>query len=573
MEVVFSPQTNPFHNALEAISSLRSGEGSTLSGLFGSSKAFFIASFFQRIKKSLLVVTPTQEDAEGFEKDLAFFLGEDNVLLYPSWEVLPFEAQSPHPDIEAKRIEVLYKLLKGQPLVVVTTPPALMQRVIPRDVLESSVEYLEAGKIVNRDWLIEGLLNKGYARMALVEERGEISVRGGILDIFPPIYPSPIRLEFFGDEIDSIRFFVPVTQRSKGEILPPFAKGGEGGITILPAREMSFDEERRESALEGLKVRADELYLPNTTIEDLSERIMGRLVFSGMEFLLPLFYPSFDTIFEYLPQDAILFIDEPSRMEEEVDRFGLEIQEMTTRLKARRQFFVRPEDLYLSNEGFLSHLKTLGGVSLYSLEIPETLQIPTKSNLDIRQDIAMRKEELLKPLVDRVKDWSATGWRIFFVTHTVGQAERLRELLEGYCLPLAIRPGKVDTTLWFTPSPGPTTPQIILGELTAGFRIPSMNLVIITEEDIFGEKVKRRPPTPRKEEAFLTRLRDLDVGDLVVHNEHGIGVYQGLKKLQIEGIENDFLFLEYQGGDRLYLPVHRLNLVSKYAGVEGRHLS
>jgi len=578
MAALYPPQASTFHKALEAISSLRPGERSTLSGLFGSSKAFFIATLLNSqpsTLNSILIITPDQEGAEGFAKDLDLFLhakhdhGEGNTILYPSWELLPFEAQSPHPDIEAAGIGVLYKLLEGhaerggQPLVVVTTPSALMQRVIPPEVLRSSVEYLEVGKAIDRDRLVEDLLNRGYSRMAMVEERGELSVRGGILDIFPPLYPQPIRLEFFGDWVESIRAFDPSSQRSKGDIK---------AITILPASELSFDGERKAFALKGIRERADELGLSSVVREELSERVRGGLIFSGMEFLLPLFYPSLNTFFDYLPKETILFLNEPMKVEEEVERFGQEVREMEVKLRDRRQFFVRPEALYLSKEGFLTHLKAFSAVHLNGLGLPGALQLPAESNMDIRQDIALRKEELLKPLVDRVKTWQDLGWRVFLVCHTSGQSERLKELLEGYNLSPHLQGGgrwPLDAS-YHCPVTTVRNPEIIVGELGTGFRIPSINLAVITEEDIFGERVKRRPPTPRKMDAFLTQLRDLEVGDLVVHTDHGIGVYQGLKRLKIEGIENDYLMLEYQGGDRLYLPVHRLSLIGKYIGVEGK---
>ncbi|MEK7828614.1 MAG: transcription-repair coupling factor, partial [Deltaproteobacteria bacterium] len=214
---------------------------------------------------------------------------------------------------------------------------------------------------------------------------------------------------------------------------------------------------------------------------------------------------------------------------------------------------VRPEEFYLSSDELKAALDKMrmvlvGAYGHTPLPNAGGIEFSTQSNLDIRQDIASRKEEILKPLVNKIKDWQDLGWGVFIICHNTGQAERLKELMEG-----ALR-----------------LPTILIGDLSSGFRFPSIKLAVITEEEIFGQKVKRRPPPSHKIDAFLTQLQDLNIGDFIVHTIHGIGIYQGLKRLKIEDIENDFLLLEYQGGDKLYLPVQRLHLVGKYRGVEGK---
>ncbi len=424
-----SPQYNTFLKALEAISTLKSGERCALSGLLGSSKAFFIASLFQSqgpvpasspIKdfvdkfkqgsnlKSVLIIVPTQEEAENLAKDINFFLGRNIALFYPSWEILPFEAQSPHPDIIAARIDILYKLAQGNhqmhrdppqadELIIVTTPSAIMQRVIPKGVLIPSVQRFEVGKEVNREEILQRLLQIGYSRTGLVEERGEMRVTGGILDIFPPSYSAPVRIEFFGDEIDSIRTFDSATQRSKENL--------EEAV-ILPARESIFSKNVKEMALDKLRKRADELELPKDVRESISDRIRDGLLFAGIDFLSPLFYEGLDTLFDYLPKDCLLFLNNLNEIEEAGRGFENEVLDGKIKIEEKRQFFVKPEEFYMDVMEFKSGFEKMGTVVMeaYSPPQPPSLikegeggvekgvtnscEFSTQSNLDIRQDIA-----------------------------------------------------------------------------------------------------------------------------------------------------------------------------------------
>ena len=598
-----SPQDNSFHKALEAILALRLGERFVLSGLLGSSKAFFIASLLGKgfpplspsmrgIKgevapttnsepRTVLIITPTQEEAENFTKDINFFLGKKTAFFYPSWEILPFESQSPHPDIIAARIDILHKLAHGHHNIIVTTSSAIMQRVIPKGVLISSVQRFEVGMEVNRDEILQRLLQIGYSRTGLVEEKGEMRVAGGILDIFPPSYSAPVRIEFFGDEIESIRTFDSATQRSKEDLKE---------AVILPAKEIIFSKNVNEMALDKLRKRADELELPKDVRESISDRIRDGLVFAGIDFLSPLFYERLDTLFDYLPKDCLLFLNNLNEIEEAGRGFENEVSDGRIKIEEKRQFFVKPEEFYIDVMEFKSGFEKMGtvvmeasispGPHLIDKGVTNSCEFSTQSNLDIRQDIATPLPTLprtggaegvgvLKPLVDKMKDWHDLGWSVFLVCHTTGQAERLKELLESYRL------APISSDLRLNPpfekgGMGGFVFSILIGDLSSGFRFPSIKLAIVTEEEVFGQKVKRRPPPSHKIDAFLTQLQDLNIGDFIVHTIHGIGIYQGLKRLKIEDIENDFLLLEYQGGDKLYLPVQRLHLVGKYRGVEGK---
>src|SRR3990170_3905206 len=546
-------KTYTFREAVKQAQGLGAGSQLNLTGLYGSSRAYLLAEAFRAMKKPVLAVLPGPEEAEAFAEDLRFFLGREEVLVYPSPEILPFELQPHHQDIQAQRMEVFFNLLAKRPFVVVTPASTLLQKVTPKESLSQRVVIIKKGEEVDRDALLATLQDTGYSRMTMVEERGEMSIRGGILDIFPPMYDSPLRIEFFGDEVESIRTFDISTQRSLKEIEE---------TRILPSRESTLLKSLRMGARERLIERAEDLGLNREAWEPLSDRLRDG-VLSGLDALLPLLHGKLDTLFDYLPQDALVAIVEPELALTSMEKSAKEAASSASRFVERKEFFVEPASLYLTPEeawGLIGKRAVLNIESIHA----GGAEVATESNIDIRQEISFRKgEELFKPLTDRVSSWLEEKKKVFLTAHNRGQAERTRELLEDYGLgPSIIKAAElqtIETSGFF----------VATGSLSSGFRLPSEALVVISEEEVFGERVKRRAPPSRKLEAFLTQLQDLSPGDFIVHKQHGIGLYRGLKRLSIDGVDSEFLLLEYRGGDRLYLPVWRMDLVSKYHGLEG----
>jgi transcription-repair coupling factor (superfamily II helicase) len=549
------PQENTYtlKDSLAASLGLKAGGEFTLSGAYGSSKAFFLASLFRASSRPVLAVLPTQEAAEDFLEDLRFFLCPEEVLLYPSTETLPFEPLQTHQDLRSQRMEVLFNLPVHKPFITVSAAANLMHRVIPKSGLTAGVLEIEKGGEYARDEFIATLHEIGYSRMSMVEERGEMSLRGGILDIFPPMYESPLRIEFFGDEVESIRHFDITTQRSLKEL---------DSIRILPARETTLAKAGRVGARDKLIERADLLGVKRESWEPLSGKLRDGVT-GGMDHLLPLFYDKLDTVFDYLRDDALVAIVDPELSDSEIEKFASEVSEAAGRLQAKRQFFVEPRSAYLSAEEARGLFKTRPVVKIESLR-GYGPGLTVESNLDLRQEIALKKgEELLAPLARRVIEWVGEGQKVFLTAHNRGQAERTAELLEGYGLKPPVIAGaevveKADKGFF-----------IATGSLSTGFRLRAESVVVVSEEEVFGERVKRRAPPSKRLDAFLTQLHDLSAGDFIVHAHHGIGLYKGLKRISVDGIENDFLLLEYRGGDKLYLPVWRMDLVSKYHGFEG----
>jgi transcription-repair coupling factor (superfamily II helicase) len=556
------------HAALTA-GKLPTGGGLTVTGLYGSSRAFFLAKAYRLKARTMLAVLSTDEEAQRFAEDLKFFLGPGDVFFYPSTEVLPFEMLPTHHEILAVRVALLARLLEGRPLIIVSAARSLAQKVMPKKILREGVVTLASGEEFPMEGLVAALSRAGYSRMSMVEERGEMSVRGGIVDVFPPGYDLPLRIEFFGDQVESIRTFEINAQRSIK---------GLTEARILPATESASTEGSYAGAKERVLERASELGLERSAWEpvlsSLSTDKVGRGG-RGTDALLPLFHERVDTVFDYLEKETIVYIIEPEAVEEELKRFGTDITGAEERLTEMKRFFVRPESLFLTPAEVTTCLELYPMVEVEALRGARGtdekgrvfMEVASHSNLDLRQDLSIKKgqkaDEPLKPLADRIEGWMETGQSLFITAHNSGQAERTGELLEGY----GLKPGLVKgAEILSHARPGLF---IAVGSLASGFRVPSETTVVVTEEEVFGQRVKMRSPPARKLDAFLTELQDLSVGDHIVHAHHGIGLYKGLNRLGIEGVEADFLLLEYRDGDRLYLPVWRMDLVSRYHGVGG----
>jgi transcription-repair coupling factor (superfamily II helicase) len=510
-----------------------------LTSLAGSSKAFLLSHWREKVRGSLLVIVPHMRDAEILLEDLRFFMKEPEVpcFLFPQWETLPYDEIPPHPEIIRERVRVLFSLLRGEEAVIVSSIKALMQKVLGPADLKESLFSLSAGEEMDRDRLIHFLHGGGYTSVKIVEQRGDFSIRGAIIDISTPFYEEPLRLEFDGDRLESIRQFDAETQRS----LP----GGmmEDAI-LLPARDISKDS----SAQNALK-----------------------------------------TLLDYLKGNEIIFIEEGDEVEREGKAFSHLIQEHYEKALLKKRSVSPPEAVYLNDGDVSLYLKRFQTVTLqggplappacqhifsFGTETNENLQREMRAVLSART--SSPETSLFSILLRNLHDWREKGLGIFIVSHTQGQAERLKDLLSEY----GVEP-RLDKAKRFREAIDPSERRIVLlvGSLSSGFRNPLEGWVILTEEEIFGER--RRLPEGKvrtsiasaswqKREPALSSFRELREDDFVVHIDYGIGHYRGLKHLKIWGVSNDYLLLEYQEGDKLYLPVDRLNLIQRYIGGDGK---
>lgn len=540
---------------------LREGAGRIeVHGLAGSAGAWLLASLLEQLDAPLYILTPDQKSAEQLAGDLAFYSRRPaEIFHFPQWEVTPFEPLSPHPEIEARRMATLFALLEGRARAVVLPVRAAMQRLIPRPILADLTLRLVGEEEYERSALLERLHELGYQAVPLCEDRGSFSVRGDILDLFPPTSDGPVRIEFFGDFIERMRLFDPATQRSGEEELAELA--------VLPARELVLTGRHWDTFARAFKERCDALDMARPRREQMLETLREGLLPPGSHFLLPFNYPGLETFFDYAQQGLWVRID-PAAIEQEADSFAAETLLNAERAVAKADPYPQCSALYLNAASLDAQLSGQRRLDLCSLEMFRLQQerilcrFNSEGNGDLRT--ALRQEGgTLRPLAEHLQQWRESNWRVLLVCRQRGQAERLRDLLLEHRLSLPFDPdaGFADARTGQA--------AIVLGDLSSGMRLPDERLAVVTEEEVFGARVRRRGRSEARARAMLSTLAELRAGDFIVHADHGIGIYRGLLHLELNQSEGDFLHLEYAGGDKLYLPVDRIEKVQKYVAGEG----
>jgi transcription-repair coupling factor (superfamily II helicase) len=539
---------------------LKEGKNSIhLFGLKGSFFSFLSTICSTRYKRTTLIITYNINQAKEIWEEINFYnekfiLKENRIptFFFPPWENLPFENISSQPDITSQRIEALYTLEKKN-IFLVTCIQAILPLVIPPNILKKYTKLLTLGAIVPREEFLNELLEFGYVNVPLVEGKGEYSVRGGILDIFPPLYDLPLRFEFFGDEVTKIREFDPESQRSLRL---------KDKISILPVKEIILDEDNIKKAKKRIEKNILENNYSLQKKEEILEALEQKVFFQGIENYLPFFYERQASFFEYLPENTLIFVDNKIDVEQEAKKYYSEVEEIFYKSKdpyphLKESFklmpFVKEDNLpfqVVYHDEFRSNYEE------------NEIQLDTTSNRVISDTIKLKKGEgsflWLSKKLSLLKEELG---RVLIVVRTKSQALRLLQILEEYGL-------KVD--FFFENKKDEIKVKnylgIIIGYISKGFCSYDIGFALLTEEEIFGEKKQKHISSRPKHKFFVSNFEDLQLNDLIVHVDYGIGVYYGLIHMKVGTISNDFLILEYQGGDKLYLPVNRLNLVQKYIG-------
>ena len=568
--------------ALQALTAgLARGAGGAqwrVQGLKGGARAYFLWRLLGGAPRPALVIAPTGKEAERLAGDLRFCFGESDeaepfarrIHYLPGWEVTPFEDLSPASDVVAARIEGLYHLRQSVNPIVITTPEALLQRVPARAAFANQYLYVVEGEEIDRDDVAARLVSWGYRRVPLVEDRGDVSIRGGIIDVFPPAHPKPLRLQLFGDQIEAMHAFDPVSQRLAGR---------QSELLLLPMREFDPTAGQQPEIARAIEMRALDLELARDERLLMMEGLASGLLFPGVEFCLPYFHEELGTLWEYLPAGCAVFVDQAGEVDAQLERAAALVERRASEREAEHRFFPPPERLYLSVSAWRAALAALPVVEIESLDVlaadgRETrLSVQSFSTADLKAArVHQRHEVSFAPVAEQVRAWRAEGCRVVFVAGSEPQTQRLARLLEANEIPAAVTPRAFGEAVAGGAGPAPARRdagvEIVLGHLSEGFRVPEEGLVVVTEADVFGE-VRRRAARRVSVSQLLQNLAELRPEDYIVHLDHGVGIYRGLRHLQVAGTEGDYLHLEYAGGDRLYLPVDRISLVQKYVGAEG----
>ena len=508
-----------------AVQAVRTSEGPVrLSGLLGSSGSVLVSILHRRLGGATLVLCP--DDADRIREDLEGLLGRQRVSFFPDWEILPYDEFSPHEAIVGTRLKTLASLMDGEPVVVVVPVRAFLRRIIPPADLKRCRLTVRTGESPGPESVLSHLLSVGYVRHQVVEDVGTFAMRGGILDVFPQGLEQPVRIEFFGDRVESIREFDSITQRSVTKV---------EAAEILPAREVVLDDasvDRFLSGLEGKRIKGRK-------IEEVAIHVKDRFFFEGMEAYAQLFYSDQATIQDYLPAGATFVVFEKGNVEDKAESIRAEAENLFTERHGQRAMLPAPERLFAGLGAELSRMRGKT-VEIYALR-------PGKHvlQLDFRSPESFGGS--LKVLNSVLEQSVGEGYETFILCDNVGQVERLEEVV-------AREDGHV---------------TIGVGNLRQGFVFPDANLRVLTDHEIFG-RYRRRPRYPRfRGEGPIPSYRVLNPGDFVVHVNHGIGQYRGVRALTVEGRETECVLVYYQGGDKLFVPIDQLDLLQKYIGKDG----
>jgi transcription-repair coupling factor (superfamily II helicase) len=510
---------------------------------------------------ALLHVARDDRRLEALEQALSFFAPQVRVIAFPAWDTVPYDRVGPHADIVARRMATLAKLAlatRKHPTIVLTTVNAILQRVPARSFMKRAIKALAPGQRVDMARLTQRLALMGYTRSGTVIEQGEYAVRGGILDLYPPGRTSPVRLDFFGDTLESIKAFDVETQRTT----KPVQK-----LALMPVSEVAFGEEAEKL----FRARYVELFGGNTSDDPLYEAVRSGHRYPGQEHWLPLFHDHLETLFDYLPGVPVSFdhrSDESakSRFEQIAEHYQSRNEALEVHKFGGPPYKpVPPDRMFLDSQSFAAAQADRRSYRLTPFEEGEGPHVRSWRGRGGRTFAAERQQgdvNVFDAVVGHIRRIQGEPRRVIVTAWTPGARERLATLLTDHGLKDVTR---VESYAEALALPGSATAIGVLG-IEQGFETPE--IVVIGEQDILGDRLVRPRRKQRSAVDVLTEATSLSVGDLVVHADHGIGRFSGLKTITVLGAPHDCLELHYASGDKLFLPVENIELLSRYGADE-----
>jgi transcription-repair coupling factor (superfamily II helicase) len=546
-------------------------KASRFAGLDEVGKALVLATFAKRTDVPVVAVFPTKAAARAVVDNLEWLLGRERfskVHYLPNLDLDYYRGLLPNPELIWERNRALFHAAHdAKKRLFVTSIQAFTLKAGSPTEFKSSVKWLRKEATEDREALVNQLLDLGYQRQPTAYDPGVFAVRGGVIDVFSPLYKQPFRIEFFDEQIEEIRFFDPHSQRSADPVVEVCA------IPVSPIVMPSGDG--LTAVLAKIKERLDNIGIVKADRDQLMERLRDRVVPADSLFLYPYFNQALATVFDYFPQGTVYWWDGPTSLLESLNEVEL------PRLRTQISLFEKqplpiaaPDLLVVASDIFEKRMAQDYFFENFDAGHAGTLSLP---NFEVRlgepQSKTRQKSAVASALVtyaSSFREWIDKGYRIHFVCHTRTHAERFQSLIEPYGISCTIKDeGNAAVSELLTADPLRIT--LWQGYLSQSRIFTELKLVLLSEESIFGQKKrsKNSATKPVDTEKLLAAFRDINVGDLVVHKDHGIGRYLGLKTLDFQGSPNDYVLLEYRDGDKLYIPVYRLNVLQRYSGGEG----
>ncbi len=541
------------------LNDIKKGNGAvSLGGSSQSQKVHISYAILKHLNlKGVFIANNDISARKTYEDFLNFF--EEGVLYFPPEEIMFHDIEAKSRDSTYERIKNLYKIINGEYEIVITSPEAIGRKLIDKELFFKSIVSFSIGECVDLHEISKRLVAIGYERMSVVEGEGQFAIRGGIVDIFPINSEVAVRIEFFDDEIDSIRSFDVISQRSLEKIKE---------VTILPARELIYDSERREEIINKISHSLNE-YLEKLSKKDvkgfknkIEEKVKGDLekfkeqyYFAGMDRYIAYIIDRPSIIMHYMDlEKTLIFLDEPKKFQIRYENLLYENYELCKAFLEKGYLLPDSFEIYMSPEYILKNIE--GNKSVYFNTLETEGRISSK--------LLNSYKGHFKILIDDIRKWKKDGYKIVVLSGGQSRGRILEENLKKEGIEANYYDEVVNEVL-----PG----QVVItgGSLQTGFEYEDIKFVIVSGEDFFKEKKRSKRTYGKKNKGEkISVFTDLNINDYVVHQIYGIGKYVGIEQLEVEGIKKDYLKIQYYDGDFLYVPTNQLDLIQKYIGSEGK---
>ena len=531
----------------------------TLAGAPAGFLPWLAADLARAAKGRAVFIAPDEAAMRALADAAGYFAPELEVLSFPAWDCLPYDRSSPSLRSTSERLGTLHALQRKaeKPQLLVTTVNAATQRTLTPFRVRQLVARLAPGERIDRDRLASLLQANGYVRTDTVADAGEFAVRGGLVDLFPAGRGEALRLDFFGDEIESVRRFDPTTQRTIAT--------AEGGFTLLPASETLLDEE----SIKRFRARYREKFGATATGDPLYQAVSEGRRLAGVDHWLPLFEERLDTLFAHLSDDDVVVRDThdagaaDARFEAIADYYENRKRAQSTAPGSYRP--LEPDTLYLPRDEWRDLIEARPLHLITQFHEPESATV-LDFDVDAARDFAPERSQnvnVYEAVVAHVATLRRAKKKVVLASYSRGARERLKGLLADHGLKKA-----VEAESWQEAQGSAATGAVALAVVPLDHGFTAGDVAVLTEQDMLGDRLVRRRRRKKSTDAFLSELATLSPGDLVVHADHGIGRYEGLMQIPVGTSPHDCVALEYAGGDKLYVPVENIDILTRYGSGE-----
>ena len=534
-----------------------------VSGCIDSQKSHFMYCIGENAGQKLILTYSDLRAREIYE-NYRFF--DRNVWIYPARDLMFYNADIQSHQIGMQRMMVQKSLMEEENITVIATLPACMERILPFDYVQEHVLEFRNDSSLELQKLSAQLVEMGYEKVSQVESVGQFAIRGGIVDLFPLTEENPIRIELWGDEIDSIRSFDSLSQRSIENL---------DSIRIYPANEVLVSMEQASKAMEKIRqegknqeaffrqnMHTEEAFHVKTLVGEIQEKLIDLQERKGLDNLVPYFYKKTVSFLDYLKEDAMIFLDEPNRISQEGSAVEKEFAESMENRLNKGYILPSQTDLLYGCMEIIGRLNRRNCLGLCIMDVPrDEWNISGTYSMTVRSVNSYHNS--FEQLVKDLQKWKKEGYRIALLSASRTRAKRLASDLQEYELnsfysddrDREIQPGEI---------------MVTDGNLHHGYEYPLIRFAVLTESDIFGREKKKRKKRHTYEGTKIQSFTDLNVGDFVVHESHGLGIYRGIEKIEVDKVIKDYMKIEYSGGSNLYVLATQSDVIQKYAGADAK---